>query len=154
MRSCQHCQAGAAPADRLGRIAEQLAALAAEAPAFSAQEAGWLLRAARLIADRGGEVRLAIDGQAVTAPGPVHRPLDPSARVRNAGPQPISDVLTVAETDHEAGPSSAGWAWQLLAPGGGGLPAPDRVDAERWSIPTVERIASRPPDRLERPPRA
>jgi hypothetical protein len=65
-----------------------------------------------------------------------------------------TDVLTVAETDHEAGPSSAGWAWQLLAPGAGGLPAPDRVAAERWSIPTVERIASRPPDRLERPPRA
>lgn len=91
-------EANAAPADRLGRIAEQIAALAAEAPAFSTQEAGWLLRAARLIADKGGEVRVTIDGQAATSPGPQHRALDPAARVRNAGAQPLSDVLTVAGT--------------------------------------------------------
>jgi hypothetical protein len=65
-----------------------------------------------------------------------------------------ADVSTVAEADHEAAPSSASWAWQLLAPGACGLPAPDCVDSGRWPTQIADRIVSRPPDRLERPPRA
>jgi alpha-2-macroglobulin len=93
-------EANAASPERLLRIAEQLAAIAAEAPAYTSQEAAWLVRAGRLIGEKGGEVRIAIDGQPVASARPLHRPLDAAApaRVQNVGSQPLSDVVTAIGT--------------------------------------------------------
>ncbi|HZH25581.1 MAG TPA: alpha-2-macroglobulin [Azospirillaceae bacterium] len=92
-------ESNALPADRLTRLAEQLAALAGETPVYSAQEAGWLLRAARLVAERGGEMQLAVNDQPATVLNrPLYRRLDPSAPaldVVNAGQQTLNQMVTV-----------------------------------------------------------
>jgi hypothetical protein len=65
-----------------------------------------------------------------------------------------ADVFAVAEPERDDGPGTSGWAWQVVAPGSASGALPERTDAGRWPSAPADALDSRPPERLERPPRA
>ncbi|MEI7446560.1 MAG: hypothetical protein WCK28_16850, partial [Burkholderiales bacterium] len=65
-----------------------------------------------------------------------------------------ADVFAVAEPERDDGTGTSGWAWQVVAPGSASGALPERTDAGRWPSAPADALDSRPPERLERPPRA